>query len=157
MATREQQFGAFIARCREALGWSQRRAAREIGVSSMRLAELERGISRSTGHATRASPDLVARMAATYEVPTETLRELAGYAREHPELSTDESLLLERYRKLEEPFRRIALELVASIDRVTAAGLPSSMGSYAAERGPAAGAISSGKDDEATAGESTSS
>lgn len=155
MATREQHFGEFIAACREARGWSQRRAAREIGVSSMRLAELERGISRTTGHATRAAPELVGRMAAAYEVPTETLRELAGYAREHPELTTDESLLLERYRGLDEPYRRIVLELVASVGRVTAGGLPRVVGAYAAEGASTPDA--SGKAASADAGPSTSS
>ena len=119
MTTREERFGAYIASCREARKWSQRRAAREIGVSAMRLAELERGISRTTGHATRPAPELVARIATTYEVPGEYLRELAGYAREFPELSDDEALLVERYRSLPEQYRPLALELMASFGRVT--------------------------------------
>lgn len=120
MATREQRFGEFISGCREARKWSQRQAARAIGISPMRLAELERGISRTTGHATRPAPELVARMAAAYELPTDYLRELAGYAREHPALADDEALLVERYRRLAPPHRQIVLELVAAIDRVAA-------------------------------------
>lgn len=122
MANREERFGAFITACREAKKWSQRRAAKEIGVSSMRLAELERGVSRTTGNATRPAPELVARIAAAYELPTDYLRELAGYAREFPQLADDEALLLERYRELERPYQQIALELVAAIGRVTASG-----------------------------------
>lgn len=118
MSTREERFGAFIVGLREARKWSQRHAAREIQVSSMRLAELEKGISRTTGHATRPSPELIARMAAVYEVPTDHLRDLAGYAREHPDLGADEALLLDRFRTLTATNRTMVLEIVAAVGRV---------------------------------------
>ena len=118
MSTSEQRFGEFITALRAARTWSQRRAAREIQVSSMRLAELERGVSRTTGHATRPSPDLVARIAAVYGVPRDHLRDLAGYAREHPGLGADEALLLDRFRALATPERVMVLELVAAVGRV---------------------------------------
>jgi hypothetical protein len=56
-------------------------------------------------------------------VPSEYLRELAGYAREFPELSTDEALLVERFRSLPASYRPLALELMASFGRVTASKL----------------------------------
>jgi transcriptional regulator with XRE-family HTH domain len=113
--TREQLFGLRLQALRKARGWSLRRASQEAKVSHMRTGELEIGVSRSTSHSTRPSVELVKRLALAYEVPTDNLLELAGYAVERPDLARDEVLLVDYYRGLNEENRGMLIALAGCI------------------------------------------
>lgn len=86
-----------------------------IGISHYRLSELERGTSRTTANPTKPTPPLVRRIAGAYGLPADALLELAGYAREHPELSADDQVLLDRFRAMDHHHRAIVLDVVAAI------------------------------------------
>lgn len=110
-----QEFGELLQAYRKKRGWSLREAATRFELSHMRLAELERGVSRGTGHATRPSREVVRRMALALGVPIDNLLEHAGYAREKPELDERFMLLLDLFAELSESEKALALRLVAAI------------------------------------------
>lgn len=109
-------FGRFIRERRQERRWSLRYAAREIGITHPRLAELEAGFTYGTGKRTGPSREMVKRIASAYQLSTESLLELAGYAREHPDLEPDDVLMLELFHKLDAPRRRTALQLLKALD-----------------------------------------
>ena len=117
--TREEAFGARIKELRQQKGLSLRKAANLIGLSHYRLDELEIGKSRSTGNPTRPSRDTVIKFAEVYGVPKDYLLELAGYARENPDLSDDEALLVDLFRGLDADQRALTLRLVRAIPSPT--------------------------------------
>jgi len=110
--THEEQFGRKLTELRKQRGWSLRKAALTIGISHMRLGELETGRSRSTGNPTRPTRELVGKIALVYGVPKDYLLEAAGYAREHPALSDQDALLLDLFHALDTPHRSMALEIL---------------------------------------------
>ena len=112
MLTQEEQFGKKLAELRKQHGWTLRKAALAIGISHMRLGELEIGRSRSTGNPTRPTRDLVGKIAQVYGVPKDYLLERAGYAREHPTLTDQDALMLDRFHALDDPHRTMALEIL---------------------------------------------
>ena len=112
---REQEFGERLRGLRSEKGLSLRKAAALIGVSHMRLGELEKGISRTTYHRTRPTPELVGRIATAYGEPKDALLELAGYARERPELSYDDQLLLDLFHEIELDQRAMVLRIVRAV------------------------------------------
>lgn len=73
------QLGQELYRLREAKGLTQVEAARMAGTSQSRIASIEAGRHAYTGRPTLPSPDLVARLAATYGVKRERLMLMAGY------------------------------------------------------------------------------
>jgi transcriptional regulator with XRE-family HTH domain len=115
MATREELFGTKLQELRQAREWSVNKAAQVIGISRFRLDELERGESRTTKNPTRPTREVVGKLASAYGVPTDYLLELAGYAREHPELADDEALLLDLFRHLGVAERQLAIRLIHAI------------------------------------------
>lgn len=72
-------FGSYLKAQRKARGWALKAAAEQIGTSTSRLAEVERGKSYHTEHETRPSRELVERMAAAYGLPVDLLLIEAGY------------------------------------------------------------------------------
>lgn len=116
--SKEAEFGELIRRLRTERGLSLRKAATKIGVTHMRLDELERGSSRSTERPTRARRELVCQIADAYGISRDTLLELAGYAKESPDLGADEQLLIDMVRRLDEHHRALAIQLVATVDRL---------------------------------------
>ncbi|HEY9724613.1 MAG TPA: helix-turn-helix transcriptional regulator [Oscillatoriaceae cyanobacterium] len=110
-----EAFGKLIQDYRLRRGWSLREAAKRFGLSHMRLSELERGVSRGTGHATRPSREVVRRMALALGVPIDNLLEHAGYAREQPELEVRAMLLLDLFAELDDEDKALALRLIAAI------------------------------------------
>ena len=115
--TGEGAFGTKIKELRQQKGLSLRKAANYVDISHYRLDELEIGKSRSTGNPTRPSRGTVVKLAEVYGVPKDYLLELAGYAREHPELSNDEALLVDLYRGLDADQRELTLRIVKAIPR----------------------------------------
>lgn len=109
--TKEDYFGQRLRELREAKGWTLRKAGQVAGVSHQRIAELERGRARGTGNPTRPSRALVLELAKAYSVPQDSLLELAGYAVDRPELTSDAALLLDLYRGLDDKGKRIILSL----------------------------------------------
>lgn len=122
---REEAFGKKIKELRQQKGLSLRKAANFVDISHYRLDELEIGKSRSTGNPTRPSRDTVVKLAEVYGVPKDYLLELAGFARENPELSDDEALLVDLFRGLNEDQRELTLRLVQAIPRPRGSGHPS--------------------------------
>lgn len=110
-----EEFGELLQDYRKKRGWSLREAATRFELSHMRLSELERGVSRGTGHATRPSREVVRRIALAFGVPTDFLMEQAGYAREHPELDERSTLLLDLFGELDDGEKDLALRLMAAI------------------------------------------
>ena len=114
---KEEKFGAYLRQLRAERGLSLRKAALLLGIGHMRLDEIEKGKSRSTGHATRPRRELVFAIADAYEVPRDALLELAGYAREQPDLSGDEQLVVATMRRLDDHHRDLAVQMVSLLDR----------------------------------------
>ena len=115
--TKEEKFGAYLRQLRNERGLSLRKAALLMGIGHMRLDEIEKGKSRSTGNATHPKRELVVAIADAYDVPRDALLEMAGYAREHPELTGDEQLLFTTIRRLDDHHRDLAVQIVALLDR----------------------------------------
>lgn len=126
--TSEQQFGAKLRELRENKEWTLRRAAKAAGITHQRLAELEAGVARGTGKATRPSKDVVGRLARAYDVPKDFLLELAGYARERPLISDRDALLLDLFHLLSDGKQRLALGML----RLLAEDKPSAYGTEGA-------------------------
>lgn len=114
---KETEFGSFIRELRDERRMSLRGAAKAIGIGHMRLDELERGVSRTTGRPTRPRRELLSRLAEVYEVPHDALLERAGYAREERALSQDEQLVVDLLRCLDDHHRRLAMQLVMAVER----------------------------------------
>lgn len=68
-----ETFGSYLKRLRRAKGLSLKQVERAAQVSNAYLSQIERGI-RKPPH-----PDILKRLARTYEVPVEELLEAAGY------------------------------------------------------------------------------
>ncbi len=115
--TPEEKFGAYLRKLRAERGLSLRKAALLLGIGHMRLDEIEKGKSRSTGHPTHPKRELVAVIADVYDVPRDALLEMAGYAREQPDLSGDEHLVVTTMRRLDDHHRDLALEMMKLLDR----------------------------------------
>jgi transcriptional regulator with XRE-family HTH domain len=112
---KNERFGVRLKELREAKGWTLRRAADHIGISHRRLGELERGQSWGTGNPTRPSRETVVAIAEAYDMPRDFLLELAGFAREHADLTDSEAMLLATFRSLESAQQALALRLVRAI------------------------------------------
>lgn len=108
----EERFGQALRELRTQKGWSVQKAAAQVGISRYRLDELERGRSRSTGNPTRASRDTVKSLARVYDVPADHLLDLAGYSREHPELTDEDALLLDLFHRLTPDQRAMVLRML---------------------------------------------
>lgn len=120
----EERFGQALKELRAQKGWSVQKAAVQIGISRYRLDELERGRSRSTGNPTRASRDTVKSLARVYGVPADHLLDLAGYSREHPELTDEDALLLDLFHRLNPEERAMILRMLQAAPREHAASQP---------------------------------
>lgn len=116
--TEEAGFGAFIKKTRLERGLSLRKASNQIGITHMRLDELERGVSRSTERPTRPRRELVRRIADAYGIPRDSLLELAGYSRERLEIEPELQVALDMLRRLDAHHRELAFQLIATVDRV---------------------------------------
>lgn len=123
MADRGERFGSFIRELRETERLSLRQAAKRIGVTHPRLAELEAGITHATGRPTRPTREMVQRIARTYGVAYDTLLDLAGYAREHSELSDEDALMLDHFRSLDLRGKRTALRMMVVLREELEVGL----------------------------------
>lgn len=115
--TNEAKFGAYLRQLRNERGLSLRKAALMLGIGHMRLDEIEKGKSRSTGHATRPRRELVSAIADAYGIPRDALLEMAGYAREQPDLSGDEQLVVATLRRMDDHHRDLAVQMVTLLDR----------------------------------------
>jgi transcriptional regulator with XRE-family HTH domain len=114
-------FGALIKSKRQALGWSLRVAATQIGVSSSRLSEVERGRSYHTDGPTRPSRELVERIAIALRMPPDVALAEAGYpARAPTSLAPDSSRLLALYESLSPDRKAVALEIMRVLSDVPA-------------------------------------
>jgi len=105
-------FGTKIKELRLSRDWSIRKTSTALGISHYRLSEIEKNLSRTTGHPTRPTRELVLKMAATFGVPSDYLLDLAGYAREHPDLTDEDNLLLDIFHGLEPEKRSTAIKLL---------------------------------------------
>lgn len=106
-------FGSYLKAQRKARGWTLKEAADRIGTSTSRLAEVERGKSYHTEHATRPSRDLVERMAKAYELPADLLLIEAGYTPSPAkELSPEASRMLLLFESLPLDRRQLALGIL---------------------------------------------
>lgn len=115
-------FGAYLKELRERQGWTVRKAATTIGVSSSRLAEIERGESYRTLRETKPSRDLIVRMAKAYDVSSDVLLELAGYQvnKAMPETTPDARLMLELYTSLPPDRQELAIQMLKVLGSRTA-------------------------------------
>ncbi|MDB5098050.1 MAG: Helix-turn-helix domain [Cyanobacteria bacterium RYN_339] len=106
-------FGAQIRARRVVLGWTVREAAPKLGVSRSRLSEIERGLSYSTGNATRPSRELVERVAEVYDLPRDLLLVSAGYPVDTPlELSPATRDMLVLFERLTPNGQRVAMGML---------------------------------------------
>src|SRR3990172_1711591 len=79
--TDQDSFGAYLRRLRESKGLSLRQAAKDAGVSSGYLSQIEgekRG-KRKTGEHFAPHPQILKRLAEVYHVPAQDLFERAGF------------------------------------------------------------------------------
>ena len=109
---RAERFGRKLRELRLQNGLSLQKAAGAAGISRYRLDELEKGRSRATGHTTRPSRETVKSLAQVYGVPADMLLDLAGYAREHPLLSPEDSLLIDLFHSLDTKQQRMILRML---------------------------------------------
>lgn len=106
-------FGSYIKGQRKALGWTLRQAAAHIGVSSSRLAEIERGKSYHTDHATRPTRELAERIAQAYDLPMDIVLAEAGFPlRSTPDLTPESTRLLAMFETLPPEKRHIVLGIL---------------------------------------------
>lgn len=107
------EFGSYLKAQRTARKWSLRDAAGRIGISTSRLAEIERGLSYHTEHATRPSRDIVERMAEAYELPLNLLLIEAGYTPSPVmDLSPEASRMLLLFETLPADRKHLALGIL---------------------------------------------
>ena len=108
------EFGGRVRAKRIELGLKVREAAGRLGISTSRLAALERGRSYSTDAATRPSRELVETFARIYGMPLDLLFASAGYAKgELAELDPQSRQLLLMFKSLPPDQRFLALEVMA--------------------------------------------
>lgn len=106
-------FGAFIKAQRRARGWTIREAAGRIGISSSRLAELERGKSYHTDHVTKPSRELAERIAHGFGLPpSEVLAEAGLHIPAAAPLSEDAARLIALFEGLPPDRKALALEMM---------------------------------------------
>jgi transcriptional regulator with XRE-family HTH domain len=115
LGEQEERFGKTIRALRHERSFSLRKAAGLVGITHPRLAELEVGRAVSTGKATRPSREVVKRLALAYGEPSDYLLELAGYSREHPDLTADESRALDLLRLLDDVRRKTAIKVLKAL------------------------------------------
>jgi transcriptional regulator with XRE-family HTH domain len=107
------KFGSYLKEQRKARGLTLSKAAELIGISTSRLAEIERGTSYHTDHATRPSRELVEKIAKAFDLPRDMLLIEAG----HPvdavsELSPEARRLLLLFETLSPERKRLALGML---------------------------------------------
>lgn len=108
------EFGARVRAKRIELGLKVREAATRLGISTSRLAALERGRSYSTDQVTRPSRELVETFARVYSLPLDLLLACAGYeCGELAELDAESRQLLLMFNSLPPDRRFLALEVMA--------------------------------------------
>lgn len=106
-------FGSYLKAQRKARGWTLKEAADRIGTSTSRLAEVERGKSYHTDHATRPSRELVERMAYAYGLPVDILLIEAGYSPSPArDLSQEDNRMLLLFQALPPDRKELALGIL---------------------------------------------
>lgn len=106
-------FGNYLKEQRERRKWTLRHAGEQIGTSASRLAEIERGQSYHTGHATKPSRKLVERIALAYDIPLQVLLARAGYSEVHsPELSDETKIAAAIFENLSPERQELALGML---------------------------------------------
>ncbi|MNS49203.1 helix-turn-helix protein [compost metagenome] len=106
-------FNVYIKARRIERGLSIREAAARMKVSPSRLGELERGKTYARDRDTRPGRDLIARMAAAYDLPEAVLLVEAGYPAERPpEFSPEIQQAIALINMLTPDGRKLALGLL---------------------------------------------
>ena len=96
---KNQPFGEYIYRVRQAKEWSLRDAASRIGIAHSRLDEIEKGIDSHSGKPFVPSYVTVAKIAKAYCLPPDEFFHLAGY-QPGIELTDEEWELIRGFRCL---------------------------------------------------------
>ena len=106
--------GEFVAQERAKRGLTAKELARRSGVSITRLQEIETGISRSTGKATKATMSLLIKLSRGLDVPLPRLAKLANLDLPEPE-THDEAEIIGLWRSLTSENRAMAVALLRAM------------------------------------------